>query len=157
MISPTTFSQELIFLQHWQNHSSWQRILKTRASATNPEIDDATYLANQLAGLVAMFRQCFHIQFARRPFLWPLTWLGVSSTVWLSPILLWPTDLGWFQATYGDVKRTCGAWPLVLRWLGVYFTQVPRKYVPPILFNLSFMFCMATFSLENSEEPSRLL
>lgn len=138
MISRTTFFW-LIFLQLWQNPSSWQRILWTGASATNPDIEGPTYLADLLAcWLGGHVSPMLPHPFVRRPFWWLLRWVGVSNTVWLSPTLLWPigslTILSHFRWREEDLWSLV----LVLRWLRMYFSRAHNKYVPQIHFDSYF-------------------
>lgn len=56
-----------------------------------------------------------------------------------------------FQALCGGVSRIYGPCALVLGWLGMYFPQAHSRYALRICFNLSFIYCRATF-LKASEK-----
>lgn len=65
---------------------------------------------------------------------------------------------GEFQSAFAEVKKTYRAHAMVFGWLAMYFTQAHSKYVLQTRINLfSFVLCMATFSLAQSDEPSRIV
>lgn len=71
------------------------------------------------------------------PWAYPVTKDGVPSPRW------------WCNENYGP-------WGLVLGWLRMHFLWDHRKYTSWTHFNLSFMSYMATFSVEECNDPSRL-